>query len=198
MDTTKVNKNFELYLNRLEYCTKRDTTDLIKYIGSTDMIGAPASSKFHLNIMGGLVQHSINVDNFAIQIHDMLNLGLSLESIHIAALLHDICKVNTYVQTEKWDGEHKEKTGEWRKIPGYTVDDREPLGHGEKSVIVVSRYFKLTLEEEMAIRWHMGFSDPGTHFYYPTGDAFKKALAIHPLAKVIMIADQMAECYETK
>jgi HD superfamily phosphohydrolase YqeK len=191
-------KNFTDYLNMLKSCTERDTSKLVEFLIQTDMKHAPASSKYHLNVPGGLVQHSLNVAQFARTVNKELELELPLESVYISALLHDLCKTNYYITKQKWDAEYKEVTGKWRKMDYYAVDDNEPWGHGEKSVILALQYFELTKQEITAIRWHMGFSDPGTHFYYPTGDAFRKALAIHPLAKVIMIADQMAECYETK
>ena len=49
-------------------------------------------------------------------------------------------------------------------MPYYTVDDTIPYGHGEKSVMMLTEYVKLTNEEKYAIRWHMGFSEPKENY----------------------------------
>ena len=69
------------------------------------------------------------------------------------------------------------------------VDDQLPYGHGEKSVYIISGFMRLTRDEAMAIRWHMGFSD--TDFKgggYSVGNAFDK----FPLAVLTNVADMMA------
>ncbi len=65
----------------------------------------------------------------------------------------------------------KEASG--RKVPYYTVDDTIPYGHGEKSVMMLTEYMKLTSEEKYAIRWHMGFTEP-KEVYNTLGQAFLK------------------------
>jgi 23S rRNA maturation-related 3'-5' exoribonuclease YhaM len=58
---------------------------------------APASTKFHLNYEGGLLEHSMNVCDMALELRDLMfkkkdglhNL-LPKESVIIAALLHDV------------------------------------------------------------------------------------------------------------
>ena len=63
------------------------------------------------------------------------------ESLIIIALLHDICKANFY----KVDYRNaKNSFGEWEKVPYYTVEDTIPYGHGEKSVMMLTEYIKLT------------------------------------------------------
>ena len=47
----------------------------------------------------------------------------------------------------------------WRSIPGYEVDEKVPLGHGEKSCMILQQYITLTVDELLAIRWHMGAFD---------------------------------------
>lgn len=62
-------------------------------------------------------------------------------------------------------------------------------GHGEKSVYIISGFMKLSREEAMAIRWHMGFSD--TEFKgggFSVGNAFEK----FSLAVLTHIADLQA------
>ena len=143
---------------------KREGKDgLLDFLETSDFYKAPASSKFHSNYAGGLVQHSINVykrfkniikNEFGENYLDKI----SEESIAVISLLHDICKVNTY----KEDFRNVKIDGEWTKVPYFTVDDNLPYGHGEKSVYMISGFMKLTREESMAINWHMGAFDSRT------------------------------------
>ena len=137
-------------------------TKLYKEHGFFD---APASSAFHLNEPGGLVQHSINVYEAALSIRDMvltkkpeLKERLTDDSIAIAALLHDVCKSDVYQLKEKY---RKDANGRWETYTGYDVDySRFPMGHGEKSVIMLLQMgLDLTEDEMIAIRWHMSAWD---------------------------------------
>ena len=117
------------------------------------------------------------------------------ETVAICGLLHDICKVNFYTVEMR---NRKNDKGQWEKHPFYVVDDQLPYGHGEKSVYIVSGFMRLSREEAMAIRWHMGFSDNDFKAGgYSVGNAFDK----FPLAVMTHIADLMAshldECAET-
>ena len=113
--------------------------------------------------------------------NSVLDLNVSDDTLIIIALLHDICKVNFY----KVDYRNaKNERGEWEKVPYYTVDDTIPYGHGEKSVMMITEYMKLTVEEKYCIRWHMGFTEP-KEAYNTLGQAFKK----FPLALILHEAD---------
>ena len=78
----------------------------------------------------------------------------------------------------------KNSLGVWEKVPYYTIDDTIPYGHGEKSVMMISEYIKLTVEEKYCIRWHMGFTEP-KELYNTLGQAYKK----YPLALLTHEAD---------
>lgn len=177
---------------------KRPGADkLLAWLETTDFFEAPASTRFHLSRPGGLVEHSIHVYH---RLHDLYVserqraedqpfielLNGEEETIAICALLHDICKANFYTVEMR---NRKNEQGQWEKYPFYVVDDQLPYGHGEKSVYIISGFMKLTREEAMAIRWHMGFSD--TDFKgggFSAGNAFGK----FPLAVLMHIADLQA------
>jgi HD superfamily phosphohydrolase YqeK len=72
------------------------------------------------------------------------------------------------------------------------VEDRLPMGHGEKSVYLAQKFITLTDEEALAIRWHMTAFDPSIHFDYPNGYAFRKAAEISPLVTLLFTADYEA------
>lgn len=80
-------------------------------------------------------------------------------------------------------------TGAWHKEPFYKTEDRLPLGHGEKSVIILQSFIKLTRDEIVAIRWHMGSFDCAVKGGdYGMGNAFET----YPLAVMTHLADMEA------
>ena len=64
---------------------------------------------------------------------EMYNMDFSEETIAIVALLHDVCKIDFY--DIEMRNRKNEETGQWEKVPFYTIKDNLPYGHGEKSVI---------------------------------------------------------------
>lgn len=157
--------------------------NLINFIEKTDFYTAPASTRFHGSYDGGLLEHSMKVYEILKHKveHSIMNIEVPEDTLKIVALLHDICKVNYY----KVDYRNaKNESGVWEKVPYYTVDDTIPYGHGEKSVMMLTEYIKLTSEEKYCIRWHMGFTEPKEQ-YTTIGIAFKK----YPLALLLHEAD---------
>ena len=73
------------------------------------------------------------------------------------------------------------------QVPVYVVDDKVPYGHGEKSVMMIEQFMRLTGPERFAIRWHMGFSEPPQNHLQLT-----QAMAKYPLILALHEADQKA------
>ena len=155
-------KIMQARFKELLLATKREgMEDVIERLEEQGFFKAPASTKFHLNYKGGLLEHSMNVCEMALELREMmlrkkegLSDSLPKESVIIAALLHDVCKADVYKPAIK---RQKNEHGVWCDVPGYDVDYRGfPLGHGEKSVIwLLQNGLKLTTDEIIAIRWHM-------------------------------------------
>lgn len=167
---------------------KREGSEsLLKWIESTDYFDAPASTKFHSNIAGGLCAHSINVykrflDNIQKEYGKDWEEKISHESIAICGLLHDLCKTNYY----KVEYRNVKVENNWVQKPFYTVSDSLPYGHGEKSVYIIGGFVKLTREEAMIINWHMGGFDARVlGGSYGLSDAFYK----YPNALIFHISD---------
>jgi len=164
---------------------------LLDYLeNKSDFFTAPASTRYHGAHTGGLCEHSLNVyhclcDYLARpRVQELYGVEVSQESIAIAALLHDVCKTDFYAVSFR--NVKNEQTGQWEKKPYYTIDEKLPYGHGEKSVYIISGFMRLTRPEAMAIRWHMGFSgteDPRT---------IGQALSQYPLAFALATADMEA------
>jgi hypothetical protein len=167
--------------------------DLLKWLDASDFYTAPASSRFHLSKRAGLAEHSWNVFCCLVRIIDegVPHQGELDDSLRICGLLHDICKVNLYVLSAR----NIKKDGKWLSVPCYDLDDKFPCGHGEKSVILIQQFIKLTMDEQLAIRWHMGAWDATSEKDRRIlNDAFHKS----KLVQALMIADQMAAFKETK
>lgn len=173
----------EKFIELLKSTGREGIEEIIQFLEKTDFYRAPASTRYHGNYEGGLLEHSLKVyevlkNNVK---NAVIDLNVSEDTLIIVALLHDICKVNYY----KVDFRNaKNERGEWEKVPYYTVDDTIPYGHGEKSVMMITEYMKLTVEEKYCIRWHMGFTEP-KELYGTIGQAYKK----YPLALFLHEAD---------
>lgn len=186
-------KFLEIYRKNI---TRPGADKLLAWLETTDFFTAPASTRFHLSRPGGLVDHSVHVyerlDNLVTDEEGYPgstfgeDFTISDETIAICGLLHDICKANFYTVEMR---NRKNEQGQWEKYPFYVVNDQLPYGHGEKSVYIISGFMKLTREEAMAIRWHMGFSDNDFKAGgFSVGNAFEK----FPLALLTHMADLQA------
>ncbi len=174
----------EDFINIYNENIKRDgAKELLEWLQKTDFFTAPASSKYHCACEQGLVMHSLSVYNVLMEKHFNAKTD-SKESFAICALLHDLCKAQFYKVSTR--NIKNEQTGQWEKVPYYTVDDLFPYGHGEKSVFLIERFLRLKTSEAMAIRWHMGgFDDSARSGGFSLSIAFEK----YPLAVKLHLAD---------
>ncbi len=156
----------------------------LTFLAGTDFYDAPASSNYHLDKIGGLALHSLNVWKAMDRLQAAYK--ISKKSAALVALFHDVCKINFYKKELKW----RKPNEKWIQEEAWTIDDSFPYGHGEKSVAILQDHFSLTQEEKLAIRWHMGWSDPGVQFYFHS-NSFRKAME-EPLVKALILADMEA------
>lgn len=193
-------------------------SNLMNYIQKSDFYTAPASSRFHLSCEGGLLQHSLNVydaligrltdvvetDEMVLQISGHTVAAFKKETLAITALLHDLCKTNFYtVEYRNQKTYDKEKVAKvnpyqvkkdnggrfiWEQAPIYTINDKNPYGHGEKSVMMIEEFMKLTMEERYAIRWHMGMANANNNDL----QSFNASCEKYPLVLLLHNADQEA------
>lgn len=166
-----------------EYVKRQGSQEFLDWLLKTDFFTAPASTKYHGACESGLLLHSLNVyktlrERYFEEGKD------SEESFAICALLHDLCKAQFYKVSTR--NVKNDVTGQWEKVPYYTVEDAFPYGHGEKSVFLIERFMRLKTSEAMAIRWHMGGFDDSAR-----GGSFAISLAYekYPLAVKLHLAD---------
>jgi hypothetical protein len=166
-------------------------TELMEWVEASDFYTAPASTKYHGADEGGLLFHSLNVHDALALLCDQFvkeNEEIAQESIKICALFHDLCKANYYSKEKR----NKKINGSWEEITIWGVKDQLPMGHGEKSVYIINKFMKLSDEEALAIRWHLGTSDPGAYFFWPSGEPQKQAFRQYPLVSLLHTADILA------
>lgn len=172
-----INKEFEQIYKT--HVAPRDVNgELWNYLVKSDFFVAPASARFHLKYAGGLAEHSVNVYK---RLKKLLALDqvtqYGEDSIAIVALLHDLCKANYYKLSKR----NVKENGMWKEVDYYTVEERLPYGHGEKSVFIIMNYVKLSKDEALAINWHMGGWDSRVKGGdYSISDAYRQcSLAVY-------------------
>lgn len=193
-DTTANKKRFVEILT----ATGRENMDyVIEDLESMGFFEAPASVKNHNNYPGGLVQHSLNVYDMAMALResciklrpDMEKL-LPVDSVAIATLLHDVCKADIYRKVQR---ARKNEIGQYEKFEEYSVSyENFPVGHGEKSVIMLLRSgLDLEDEEIYAIRWHMGAWSVNPNSIEDDRN-YREAQKNSPLVALVHNADSLA------
>ena len=174
---------------------KRDgIVRLLDFIRGSDFYIAPASTRYHSCHEGGLLEHSLNVYDCSKAKADNPIWKDTIEkageeTLILVALLHDVCKTYFYVveyRNKKVYSDYGSKSDskgryDWESVPSYTVDDKYPYGHGEKSVMMIDSFIKLRPIEKYAIRWHMGFTEPKDNWNYLTQSIklYHLVLALH-------------------
>lgn len=181
-DMTEADK-FKIIFNTL--VKRSGKNGLLSWLGAAGFFEAPAGQKHHGAFPGGLVAHSNNVYRRLVMIYaeesrknPAIHERYSDEAIAVVALLHDVCKVDVYKQDE--DG-------------SYSYNDPLPLGHGEKSVYLITQFMTLTPDEALAIRWHMGAFDKAAQSDFRDLDKTQKQCK---LAVMLHIADMMATHFD--
>ena len=162
------------FIHLLSFVERDGVQKLLEWLESTDFYTAPASTKYHGAYAGGLLEHSLNVFRRLVKRCP----AADMDSLTIAALLHDLCKINLYEKTED----------------GYRHNEQFPIGHGEKSVILILRHMPLTDEEITAISWHMGAFDSRAGAGRSLSQAWEKC----PLALHLHLADMEATWFDEK
>jgi len=143
-------------ITELRQTGREGMENVVNFLVDSDFFSAPASSKFHGAEIGGLVRHSLNVMKTMKSLNrEMEKNYYDSDTITIVGLLHDVCKVNTYKPNLL-------KSGELSTSKPYKKEDKFPIGHGEKSVIILLGLgLELTNDEMLAIRYHMNMFDDG-------------------------------------
>src|SRR5450759_1285904 len=131
-------QNQEAVIFLLQAVNRPGIDSLIDYLLESDYFTAPASTRFHNSFPGGLSLHSLNLFHAFNDANKQLMNPLPPDSVVICGLLHDLCKVNAYLETDKG----------YESIKGIK-------GHATVSLSRIGEHIQLTPKEDDIIRFHM-------------------------------------------
>lgn len=172
--------------NRLD-CSS-EYSRMIDWLRTTDFYTAPASTRYHESFPGGLLVHTLTVYNNMI---DLIKIpafkDVSVAEATVCVLVHDWCKIGYYEAYQK--NVKDEATGKWEKETAYRTNQTGiPLGHGVSSMYLATRTMRLTPEQALAIRHHMGrWNCPDNEM-----SELQKANSEFPLVYLVQFADELA------
>lgn len=145
--------NKEKFENYVRTYIKRDGVDeFLQDIEANGFFDAWASTTFHCNYKGGLVEHTINVIEYALKLADTFGSTVSRESIVLCACGHDTGKaynyyVNNLLKSGKVSGSKPKKINPQLMIKS----------HAMRSLNIMSKYFDMTESEKVCILSHDGW-----------------------------------------
>ena len=169
-------------IEELLLSTKRDGMDnLLEYMSTGGFFTSPGSTRYHGCYKGGLAVHSLGVYDLLDTFAPSFKLDCPADSLIIAPLLHDLCKMGAYQGNEK----------------PYTYNRINPPGHATLSITRITRFIELTELEDKMIRYHMGVYglrefDEKKGEYPLRGGGMANAWHHHPIVKVMYFCDELA------
>ncbi|CCU78139.1 Predicted HD superfamily hydrolase [Halanaerobium saccharolyticum subsp. saccharolyticum DSM 6643] len=86
----------EKFIADLKKTGKNGVEDLLSYLEEIDFYEKPASIRHHLNVTGGLLEHTENVKKEYLKLNQETNAGIPWENIIIQASMHDLEKCFAY------------------------------------------------------------------------------------------------------
>lgn len=162
-------------------------TDCLTWLRNGDFYTAPASTRFHNACPMGLLKHSLDVADKVISLCEVESFtDVRVDEAVLCALVHDWCKIGIY---ESYLRNVKNDQGKWEQVQAYNRNPSPyPMGHGELSLWIAARFFRLSLPESLAIRWHMGA--------WSVADDARSDLShaneTYPIVLMVQFADQLA------
>ena len=129
-----------------KYSTLNISKEFIDYLKEQGFFAKPAAIKHHGNYQGGLFDHSLMVTQSLTNMTNAMDIKWqNPRSPFVVGMFHDLCKVDDYTFKYEDSGKFFEYN-----------NDKILNGHGDKSLIMLSQFLKLTEEEILCIRYHMG------------------------------------------
>ena len=205
LTSEQIENNKNTFLNILSQVNIEgaDMQGLIDFLcNKSDFFTAPASTLYHANYTGGLCQHSLNVYYSLCNLVDIYKNRIpeySEYSLIIVGLLHDISKTNFYEATtinkkiynEKGTKHDNIGNFDWFAQEAFKVKDASERflagSHEVNSMLILSQYLPLTMEEMIAILNHHANTNNGNTLIDQSA-IFSK----YPLATLLHSADMLS------
>lgn len=167
----QIQQNQNIIEAELSTIKRTGIDSLMKYLRDNGFYTQAASTKWHQSYRGGLAEHSLEVFKALDELNEKLELGYNQDVIILAGSMHDICKIDAYVENE--DGSFS-----WNYK---SVDNR----HALKSIDLLKAFIELTDEEEASIKYHMGAYEKKEYVW----DDLSEAYHDHAIAYYTHVAD---------
>jgi len=160
-DNLKLADRYEMLKGRVVKREEEFKSLMIWLEAKTEWLDSPASIKYHLNKVHGLLEHSVNVAETLLFLKDTIaqDAGITDESCIIVGLLHDLGKAGVPGKPQYLENEPSEK----QKAAGYPVstpykynNDLIYLSVPIRSLYLILPRLLLTEEEVQAIMYHDG------------------------------------------
>lgn len=164
------------------------SAQMMDWLTSQGFFEKPAAIKHHGNHTGGLFEHSMMVAQILVEMTQKFGIPWTRpESPYIVGILHDVCKLDDYIDENTSDvvvmgsGSPISTCPKWAYNPAPMFK-----GHGDKSVMMLSQVMTLTEEEMLCIRFHMGA------YVIDDWDAFDRAIRKYQSVLFTHTADMYA------
>jgi 23S rRNA maturation-related 3'-5' exoribonuclease YhaM len=178
-----INQMKERFNKLLRSTEIKGIDNLITHLELNGFYHSPASSGNHLCTEGGLLEHSLNVYDVAMEMHNETSLGYSLNfnDVVIACLLHDVGKMGAFGEPNYVPNILKSTGEQSTKKPWVTTNIG--IQHQDISIMTVNKFIDLNREQAIAIKYHNGL-------YTPDGRDIKGNET--PLYMIVHFADMWA------
>lgn len=161
----------------------------LNWLNKTDFYHAPASGQYHDSFDGGLCYHTLQVLSNTIDlIHANKFKDVPVYKAARVALVHDWCKIGYYESYTR--NVKNDATGQWEKVVAFKKRETTTttFGHGASSMFLAQQFFRLGMDEALAIRWHMGEYNVAPNEM----NELHQANALYPICYLIQFADRLA------
>lgn len=149
---TKIEK-FESLARMTE---KENIGALLQYCRDSDFYTAWASSSYHCNYDSGLLDHSLNVCEYATNLWKTFGSKVNLQSVIFCSLFHDLGKSG--LKGDEYYVPNTLKSGNVSGTKPIKINPNLRIkNHAWRSVLQLSKYVDLTEDEKVCIINHDGF-----------------------------------------
>ncbi len=150
-----VKERYEFLKNKVVNRKKEFDVFIAMFEKETSWLSSPASTRYHLNKEGGLLEHSVGVAETMLKLRQTLTPEISEESCVIVRLLHDAGKIGMpgkprYLKNDnEWEIKKRGMT--------YKINPEEVyMGLAARSLYLIAKYIPLSDSEAQAILYHDG------------------------------------------
>ncbi|MDO8747749.1 MAG: HD domain-containing protein [Candidatus Omnitrophota bacterium] len=150
-----VKERYEFLKNKVVNRKKEFDVFIDMFEKKTSWLSSPASTRYHLNKEGGLLEHSVGVAETMLKLRQTLTPEISEESCVIVGLLHDAGKIGMpgkprYLKNDnEWEIKKRGMT--------YKINPEEVyMGLAARSLYLIAKYIPLSDSEAQAILYHDG------------------------------------------